>query len=120
MEPAVPPAWTAQEATDTGEQQSSFRLPRLARAADPRPVACDEHRTDFRLPSADRSRDKYADKLFDAYVFIEDSDAPHTQYAARGVEFTRTLGDMPSGICSNIVGHRQVVQNIGRGRALVW
>jgi uncharacterized glyoxalase superfamily protein PhnB len=39
--------------------------------------------------------DKYADELLDAYLFIEDADALHAEYAARGVEFTRGLGNTP-------------------------
>ena len=38
---------------------------------------------------------KYADELLDAYVFVEDADALFAEYAARGVEFTRGLADMP-------------------------
>ena len=37
--------------------------------------------------------DKYADELLDAYLFIENADALYAEYAARGVEFTRNLGD---------------------------
>jgi uncharacterized glyoxalase superfamily protein PhnB len=39
--------------------------------------------------------DKYADELLDAYLFIENADALHAEYAGRGVEFTRALGDTP-------------------------
>jgi uncharacterized glyoxalase superfamily protein PhnB len=39
--------------------------------------------------------DKYADELPDAYLFIENADALYAEYAASGVEFTRTLGDTP-------------------------
>jgi uncharacterized glyoxalase superfamily protein PhnB len=39
--------------------------------------------------------DKYADELLDAYLSVEDVDALHSEYAARGVEFTRGLGDTP-------------------------
>jgi hypothetical protein len=38
---------------------------------------------------------KYSDELLDAYVFIEDADALYAEYAARGVEFTRGLANMP-------------------------
>jgi len=38
---------------------------------------------------------KYADELLDAYVFVEDADALFAEYAARGVEFTRGLANMP-------------------------
>jgi hypothetical protein len=39
--------------------------------------------------------DKYADELLDAYLFVEDADKLHAEYAARGVEFTRALGNTP-------------------------
>ena len=39
--------------------------------------------------------DKYADELLDAYLFVEDADALHAEYAAQGVEFTRGLANMP-------------------------
>ena len=39
--------------------------------------------------------DKYADELLDAYLFIEDADALHAEFTARGVEFTRPLGNTP-------------------------
>ena len=38
---------------------------------------------------------KYSDELLDAYVLIEDADALYAEYAARGVEFTRELANMP-------------------------
>ncbi len=41
--------------------------------------------------------DKYADELLDAYVSVEDADALHAEYTAKGVEFTRELGDTPWG-----------------------
>jgi hypothetical protein len=46
-----------------------------------------------KLPTA--NPDKYADELLDAYLFIEDADALYAEYAARGVEFTRGLANMP-------------------------
>ena len=39
--------------------------------------------------------DKYPDELLDAYLFVEDADALYDEYAARGVEFTRGLANMP-------------------------
>jgi catechol 2,3-dioxygenase-like lactoylglutathione lyase family enzyme len=39
--------------------------------------------------------DKYLDELLDAYLFVEDADALYGEYAARGVEFARGLGNMP-------------------------
>lgn len=44
-------------------------------------------------PSA--NPDKYADELLDAYVGLADADTLYAEYAARGVEFTRELGDTP-------------------------
>jgi hypothetical protein len=38
---------------------------------------------------------KYSDELLDAYVFVEDADAFYAEYAARGVEFTWGLANMP-------------------------
>jgi uncharacterized glyoxalase superfamily protein PhnB len=56
--------------------------------------ARDEHAIHFRcaeLPTA--NADKYADELLDAYVSVDDADALYAEYAARGVEFARELGD---------------------------
>jgi uncharacterized glyoxalase superfamily protein PhnB len=39
--------------------------------------------------------DKYEDELLDAYLSIDDADALYAEYAARGVEFTRELANMP-------------------------
>jgi uncharacterized glyoxalase superfamily protein PhnB len=39
--------------------------------------------------------DKYADELLDAYLFVDDADALYSEYAAKGVEFTRELGNTP-------------------------
>lgn len=38
---------------------------------------------------------KYEDELLDAYLFVEDADALYAEYAAKGVEFARTLDNMP-------------------------
>ncbi len=59
-------------------------------------VARDEHRIHFRLADPPTPNpDKYADELLDAYLFVENADALYAEYAARGVEFTRALGDTP-------------------------
>ena len=60
-------------------------------------VARDEHRIHFRVAGPTTPNpDKYLDELLlDAYLFIENADALHAEYAARGVEFTRALGDTP-------------------------
>jgi uncharacterized glyoxalase superfamily protein PhnB len=39
--------------------------------------------------------DKYEDELLDAYLFVEDVDALYAEYAVKGVEFTRRIGNMP-------------------------
>jgi hypothetical protein len=59
-------------------------------------VARDQHSIHFRCaePPAPNPA-KYADELLDAYLFVEDADALYAEFAARGVEFSRTLGDMP-------------------------
>jgi len=59
-------------------------------------VARDEQAIHFRCaepPTANPN--KYSDELLDAYVFIVDPDALYAEYAARGVEFTRGLANMP-------------------------
>ena len=59
-------------------------------------VARDEHRIHFRYadPPAPNP-DKYDDELLDAYLFVDDVDALYVEYAARGVQFTRELGNTP-------------------------
>jgi uncharacterized glyoxalase superfamily protein PhnB len=57
-------------------------------------VVRDGHRIHFRHVDALASHpDKYADELLDAYLFVESADALYAEYLARGVEFTRALGD---------------------------
>ena len=59
-------------------------------------VARDDHRIHFRCADPPTPNpDKYADELLDAYLFVESADALHAEYAARGAEFTRPLGDTP-------------------------
>lgn len=59
-------------------------------------VGRDDQRIHFRLADPPTpSRDKYADELLDAYLIVEDVDALYAEYAARGAEFTRPLGDTP-------------------------
>ncbi len=59
-------------------------------------VACDEHAIHFRCAAPPTANpDKYADELLDAYIFVEDADALCAEFAARGVEFTRELANMP-------------------------
>ena len=57
-------------------------------------VARDEHRIHFRRADPPTPNpEKYADELLDAYLFVQDADALYAEYLARGVEFTRALGD---------------------------
>ena len=59
-------------------------------------VARNENRIHFRLADPPTPNpDKYDDELLDAYLFIDNADALYVEYAARDVEFTRTLGDTP-------------------------
>jgi uncharacterized glyoxalase superfamily protein PhnB len=46
-------------------------------------------------PEDDANPDKYADELLDGYLHVEDADALYAEYAAKGVEFIRGLGNMP-------------------------
>lgn len=39
--------------------------------------------------------DKYSDEFLDAYIFVADADTLYAEYAARGIEFTRHLANMP-------------------------
>jgi len=58
-------------------------------------VARDEHPIHFRCAAPPTANpDKYADELLEAYLFVEDADALYAEYAARGVEFVRELGNM--------------------------
>lgn len=59
-------------------------------------VARDRHAIHFRCAAPPTANpDKYADELLDAYISIEDAGALYAEYAARGVEFTRELGNTP-------------------------
>jgi uncharacterized glyoxalase superfamily protein PhnB len=59
-------------------------------------VARDQQAIHFRRAEPPRANpDKYSHELLDAYLFIEDADALYAEYAARGVEFTRQLTNMP-------------------------
>jgi len=39
--------------------------------------------------------DKYKEELLDAYIYVENADVLYAEYAAKGVEFVRGLGNMP-------------------------
>lgn len=59
-------------------------------------VARDKHAIHFRCAEPPTANpDKYADELLDAYIAVEDADVLHAEYAAKGVGFTRELGDTP-------------------------
>jgi uncharacterized glyoxalase superfamily protein PhnB len=59
-------------------------------------VARDQQVIHFRCAAPPTANlEKYNDELLDAYVSIEDADTLYAEYAARGVEFTRGLGNMP-------------------------
>ena len=59
-------------------------------------VARDQHAIHFRCAAPPTANpDKYADELLDAYFHVEDADALYAEYAAKGVEFIRGLGNMP-------------------------
>jgi uncharacterized glyoxalase superfamily protein PhnB len=57
-------------------------------------VARDQHAIHFRCAEPPTANpDKYADELLDAYLSVDWVDALHAEYAAKGVEFTRELGN---------------------------
>ena len=61
-------------------------------------LARDQHALHFRCADPPTPNpDKYPDELLDAYLFVEDADVLHAEYAARGVEIVRELGNMPWG-----------------------
>ncbi|HEY3705666.1 MAG TPA: VOC family protein [Terracidiphilus sp.] len=59
-------------------------------------VARDGRAIHFRCAAPPAAQaDKYEEELLDAYLFVEDADALFAEYAGKGVEFARGLGDMP-------------------------
>jgi uncharacterized glyoxalase superfamily protein PhnB len=59
-------------------------------------VARDGHAIHFRCAEPPTANpDKYAEELLDAYLFVEGADALYAEFAAKGVEFVRELGNMP-------------------------
>jgi uncharacterized glyoxalase superfamily protein PhnB len=59
-------------------------------------VARDQHAIHFRCAAPPTPNpNKYSDELLDAYLFVEDADQLYAEYASRGVEFTRSLANMP-------------------------
>jgi uncharacterized glyoxalase superfamily protein PhnB len=77
-------------------------------------VARDQQRIHFRCAEPPRANpDKYEDELLDAYLLVKEVDALHAEYAAKGVEFTRELGNTPW-------GSREFVVKDCDGRLLVF
>jgi len=67
-------------------------------------VARDGHAVHFRCVVAHAVHpEKYAEELLDAYLLVEDADALYAEYAGKGVEFARELGDMPWGLREFVV-----------------
>ncbi len=61
-------------------------------------LARDRQAIHFRCAEPPTSNpNKYRDELLDAYLFVDDVDALYAEFSGRGVEFTRTVGDMPWG-----------------------
>jgi uncharacterized glyoxalase superfamily protein PhnB len=59
-------------------------------------VARDHHAVHFRCAEPPRANpDKYEEELLDAYLYVEDADVLYAEFAAKGVEIVRELGDMP-------------------------
>ena len=59
-------------------------------------VARDRRAIHFRCAEPPTANpEKYADELLDAYLSVDDGDALYAEYAAKGVEFTRELANMP-------------------------
>jgi|SRR5579871_160008 len=56
----------------------------------------DHHAIHFRCAAPPTANpEKYEEELLDAYLHVADADALYAEYAAKGVEFVRGLGDMP-------------------------
>ena len=59
-------------------------------------VSRDQYAIHFRCAEPPAANpEKYSEELLDAYLFADDADALYAEYAAKGVEFSRGLGDMP-------------------------
>jgi catechol 2,3-dioxygenase-like lactoylglutathione lyase family enzyme len=58
----------------------------------------EEHAIHFRCVEAlTFDPEKYAEEFLDAYVLVEDAEGLHAEFAAKGVEFARGLGETPWG-----------------------
>jgi len=59
-------------------------------------LARDEQAIHFRCAEpAPAQPEKLEEELIDAYLHVDDADGLYAEFAGRGVEFTRTLGNMP-------------------------
>ncbi len=59
-------------------------------------VAREQHAIHFRCAAPPTANpDKYEEELLDAYIFVDNADMLYAEYANKGVEFARELGDMP-------------------------
>jgi uncharacterized glyoxalase superfamily protein PhnB len=59
-------------------------------------VARDRHAIHFRCAEPPTANPEiYSEELLDAYILVEDMDSLYAEVAARGVEFTRGLGNTP-------------------------
>ncbi len=59
-------------------------------------VARDKRAIHFRCAEPPAANpDKYVDELLDAYLLVADADALYAEFAAKGVEFSRELGNTP-------------------------
>jgi uncharacterized glyoxalase superfamily protein PhnB len=59
-------------------------------------AARDGHAIHFRCAEPPTANpDKFEEELLDAYVHVGDADALYAEYAGKGVEFVRGLGNMP-------------------------
>jgi uncharacterized glyoxalase superfamily protein PhnB len=59
-------------------------------------VARDQHAIHFRRAEPPIANPyKYPEEFLDAYLFVDDADALCGEYAAKGVEIVRELGDTP-------------------------
>ena len=59
-------------------------------------TARDRHAIHFRYeepPTPNPEKD--SEELLDAYIYVEDADALYAEFAAKGVAFARSLGNMP-------------------------
>jgi len=67
-------------------------------------VARDRCAVHFRSVDATAAApEKYEEELLDAYLQVEDADALYAEFAGKGVEFARELGDMPWGLREFVV-----------------